>query len=101
MPHSFIIGQGLMPVPPEAPSIVRRSIFASEPNRSAIASSCAEYAPVLSVIRLNPISRSRSISSRKPSFETKPRREWRSNSLMLPAAKAFSFSVAVGSGRTM
>lgn len=39
IPHSLIIRHGLMPVPPGAPSMVSRSILASDDHLMAMASS--------------------------------------------------------------
>ena len=39
MPHSSIIRQGLMPVPPPEPSMVSKSILASDDHLMAMASS--------------------------------------------------------------
>ena len=62
---SSIIGTGLMPVPPPAPSKLKASIFASEANFIVYATAEGRYAPVFRKTFLAPCLRSQSMSSMK------------------------------------
>src|SRR4030042_4541125 len=101
IPHSFIIRHGLIPVPPPAPSTVRRSIFAFDENFTARAKSTGRYAPVFRVTYLAPIFLTRSTSFMNDSSSTIPRRECLSNSAIPPSLCASFTNRFSGSGCTM
>jgi len=102
--HSFIIGQGLMPVPPPAPSIVSKIDLSLGGQNIAAPSPVPrpEYAPVLERHALEAdLAQPLDLVEERFLGHEAQARIGRSNSQISPSLNAAWFSASVGSGSTM